>query len=448
MPKSPRGPLKGVLAELDLAAPRRANRFVVSRDLNPKLVPLTDLRPLGRATRKHPPSQIKKLARSLEAWGFVLPVLIDQNRRVVAGWGLVLAARQLGEPEVPAVTVTDLKETQLRALRQALNRLGEDSTWDPQELALEFSDLLTLDPEFDLTITGFEMGEIDVALDGNAADEEDELPDGDEKVEPRTQPGDMWQLGDHVVLCGDAAQPENYASLLGQELAQLVVADPPYNVPIPGHVSGHGAVRHKDFQMACGEMPPEQFTTFLKSTLGLAARFSIDGAIHLAFMDWRHQKEILEAGGEVYRELVNLCVWNKSNAGMGALYRSKHEFIYVFKKGTAPHINNVQLGRFGRHRSNVWDYPSQNTFNRTAKSKLSLHPTVKPVALVADAIRDCSNRGGLILDPFGGAGTTLIAAEKTGRRARLIEIEPRFVDVTFERWQRLTGQTAVKVGRK
>ena len=165
-------------------------------------------------------------------------------------------------------------------------------------------------------------------------------------------------------------------------------------------------------------------------------------------MDWRHQKEILEAGGEVYRELVNLCVWNKSNAGMGALYRSKHEFIYVFKKGTAPHINNVQLGRFGRHRSNVWDYPSQNTFNRTAKSKLSLHPTVKPVALVADAIRDCSNRGGLILDPFGGAGTTLIAAEKTGRRARLIEIEPRFVDVTIERWQRLTGQTAVKVGRK
>ena len=346
------------------------------------------------------------------------------------------------------MTVTDLSEVRLRALRQALNRLGEDSSWDPQELALEFSDLVTLDPKFDLTVTGFEMGEIDVALNGNPADEEDELPDVDEGVEPRTQPGDQWQLGEHGILCADATRLDSYTSLLGDELAQLVITDPPYNVPIPGHVSGHGATRHANFQMASGELSPEQFTTFLCSVLALLARFSIDGSIHFVFMDWRHLKEILAAGGKVYRELINLCVWNKTNAGMGSLYRSKHEFVFVFKNGTAPHINNVQLGRFGRHRSNVWDYPSQNTFNGTARSKLSLHPTVKPLALIADAIRDCSHRGGLVLDPFGGAGTTLIAAEKTGRRARLIEIEPRFVDVTIERWQRLTGQTAVKVGSR
>lgn len=428
--------------------PRGANGFVVSRDLTPKLVPVADLRPFGRATHIHPPSQVKKLARSLEEFGQVLPVLIDQHGRVIAGMGVVQAARLLGLPEIAAVTATDLPEAQCRALRLALNRLGEDSKWDPRELSLEFSDLLQFDSSLDLTVTGFEMGEIDFALDGNAADAEDEVPDIEAKAEPRTQFGDLWELGDHRIFCGDATQPDSYASLLDPDKCQLVVADPPYNVPIPGHVSGHGAVRHTNFQMASGEMSPEQFTGFLSSTLGLAARFSVDGAIHFVFMDWRHQPEILKAGEEVYSELLNMCIWRKSNAGMGSLYRSQHELVYVFKNGTGPHINNVQLGRFGRHRSNVWDYPSQSAFNHTAKSKLSLHPTVKPVALIAGAIRDCSNRGSLVLDPFGGAGTTLIAAERTGRIARLIELEPRFVDVTIERWQRLTGRTAVKVRAK
>ena len=253
-----------------------------------------------------------------------------------------------------------------------------------------------------------------------------------------------------TITCSAATpcDPESYAQVLGDDKAEMMFADPPYNVPVEGHVSGLGAVKHGDFAMASGELSSAEFQTFLKTSLGLAATRSIDGAIHYVCMDWRHLRELTAAGDEVYSELKNLCVWNKSNAGMGSLYRSKHELIFVFKVGKKPHINNVALGKWGRHRTNVWDYVSQNTLNGTKKSKLSLHPTVKPVAMIADAIRDCSNRGGLILDPFGGAGTTLIAAERTGRRARVIELEPIFVDVTIERWQRLTGGTAVHAGER
>ena len=230
--------------------------------------------------------------------------------------------------------------------------------------------------------------------------------------------GDLWILGDHRLFCGDALRPDSYAQVLGTDKAEMMFADPPYNVPVEGHVSGLGAVKHGDFAMASGELSSAEFQTFLKTSLGHAASRSINGAIHFVCMDWRHLRELIAAGDEVYSELKNLCVWNKSNAGMGSLYRSKHELIFVFKVGKKPHINNVALGKWGRHRTNVWDYVSQNALNGTKKSKLALHPTVKPVAMIADAIRDCSNRGGLILDPFGGAGTTLIAAERTGRRAR------------------------------
>jgi len=260
---------------------------------------------------------------------------------------------------------------------------------------------------------------------------------------PMTQRGDLWLLGEHRVLCADALIAESYVRLLGGERADMVFADPPYNVAIEGNVSGHGATKHDDFAMATGEMSPAEFAKFLQDSFSLVGQHSIDGAIHFICMDWRHLEELLGATKTIYSELKNICVWNKSNAGLGSLYRSKHEFIFVFKNGTKPHVNNIDLGRFGRSRSNVWDYAGHNGFNGT-KSKLVLHPTVKPVALVADAIRDCSNRNNIILDPFSGSGTTLIAAEKTGRKARLIEIDPRFVDVTIRRWQNLTGGTAVK----
>jgi DNA modification methylase len=421
----------------------RGNGYAVSRDLTPRLVPVADCKLLGRETRTHPPHQVRKLAASLNRFGFVLPILIDAERRVVAGWGLVQAARQMGLSEVPAVSLTDTSEAELRMLRLALNRITDDAdAWDREALSLEFSEILELAPQIDLEVTGFEIGEIDIHLDGDGVDQEDEGPAIETGATAVTHDGDLWMLGEHRLLCADALHRESYARVLGAHKADMMFADPPYNVPVEGHVSGLGAVKHADFAMASGELSSAEFQSFLRTSLGHAAGWSINGAIHYVCMDWRHQREVIAAGEEVYSELKNLCVWNKSNAGMGSLYRSKHELIYVFKVGKGAHINNVALGRYGRHRTNVWDYVSQNALNGTARSKLALHPTVKPVAMIADAIRDCSNRGGLILDPFGGAGTTLIAAERTGRRARVIELDPTFVDISIERWRRLTGGTA------
>jgi ParB/Sulfiredoxin domain len=362
----------------------RGNGYALARDLSPKLVPVAGLMPLGRETRKHPPQQVRKLAASLDRFGFVLPILIDPEQRVAAGWGLVLAARQLGLPEVPAVTLTDLSEAELRALRLALNRITEDSAWDTAALSIELSEILELAPDIGLELSGFEMGEIDALLDDGGIDEEDELPQVDAGAAPVTHLGDLWVLGEHRVLCADALEAESYARVLGTEKAEMVFADPPYNVAIDGHASGLGAVKHADFAMASGELSSMEFVSFLKTSLGHAACCSIDGAIHFVCMDWRHLREMLAAGEEVYTELKNLCVWNKSNAGMGSLYRSKHELVFVFKVGTAAHINNVSLGRHGRHRTNVWD---------------------------------C--------------------------RALVIELDPIFVDASIERWQRLTGGTAL-----
>jgi DNA modification methylase len=422
----------------------RRNGYAISRDLNPKLVAVEVLKPLGRETRKHPAAQVRKLAASLEEFGFVFPVVIDTTGRVVGGWGLVLAAGRLGLKEVPAVTITDLDDAKLRALRLALNRLGEDSRWDPAEIALEFADILQIDGAIDLQISGFEMGEIDVLLDPDANNEEDEWPKLDNSSARISEPGDLWVLGEHRVLCGNAIEPTSFERLLGAESVQMVFTDPPWNIPIEGNVSGLGAVKHGDFAMATGEMTPAQFEDFLIASLSQAARFSQDGSIHYICMHWTKVGDLLAATKGIYSELKALCVWNKTNAGMGSLYRSKHELIFVFKRGREPHINNIGLGRFGRHRSNVWDYAGQNVLQGTSKSKLPLHPTVKPVSLVMDAIFDCSDRNGIILDPFGGAGTTLIAAEKAKRKARLIEIDPRYVDVTIKRWQHLTGRTAFR----
>jgi DNA modification methylase len=421
---------------------RQGSNYVLSRDLTPKLVPVDDCKPLGRETRKHPPQQIRKLAASLERFGFVLPIVLDVRQRVVAGWGLVLAARQLGLGEVPAVSLTDLSDADLRVLRLALNRIADDADWDREALALEFSDILELDPDADLTLSGFAMGEIDVALDGDGRDEEDDLPIVDEQVVPVTRPDDLWILGDHRLLCGNALEADSYDRLLRADKVDMMFADPPYNLKIEGHVSGLGTVKHADFAMASGELTSAEFEGFLKTALDHAANRSVDGAIHYVCIDWRHQREML-AAGQVYGELKALCIWAKSNAGMGSLYRSQHELIFVFKVGKGAHVNNIALGRYGRHRSNVWDYVGQNALSGTGKSKLGLHPTVKPVAMIADAMRDCSNRGGLILDPFGGAGTTLIAAERTGRRARVIELNPVYVDVSIGRWERFSGGTAI-----
>jgi DNA modification methylase len=412
----------------------------ILRSLNCKLAAVADLKPLGRQTRKHPASQISKIAASLREFGQVLPILTDPNNCVVEGEALVAAARQLGLVEIQAVCVSDLSQAQLRRLRLALNKLPEYATWDLEALKLELSQIVESEPHINLENTGFEVAEIDSILDDGGVGEEDELPDVDEQARPITQVGDQWNLGDHIIRCDDALKFESFAHLLGPEQAGLVFTDPPYNVSIAGNVTRSRFAKRHDFAMAKGELTAPQYQALLQTASSHCARFSKNGSIHFVCIDWRHLRELLAAGAIVYTELKNIVVWAKTNAGMGSLYRSQHELIAVYKSGTAPHINNIELGRHGRNRSNVWHYAGQSTLNGTRKSKLLLHPTVKPVALVADAIRDCSNRGDIILDPFGGAGTTIIAAEKTGRRARLIELNPVYVDVTIQRWQRLTGR--------
>jgi len=329
------------------------------------------------------------------------------------------------------------------------NKLALNAGWDTEMLAIEMQALLDLD--FDVSLTGFSLAEIDFTLDQArqaSTEAKDDPADRVPELAPVavTQAGDIWQLGRHRLLCGDARSPQCIALLLGTEKVDLIFTDPPYNVRIDGHVSGLGAVRHREFAFAAGEMSRKEFTAFLIETLSNAAAVAKDGAIAYVCMDWRHMGELLEAGEKVFSEHKNLCVWNKTNGGMGSFYRSKHELVFVYKVGTAPHTNSFGLGETGRYRTNVWDYAGISSLGRDRDAELAMHPTVKPVALVADAIRDCSRRGEIVLDIFGGSGTTLIAAESCGRQARLLEYDPLYCDTTIRRWETYTGKQAVLDG--
>jgi DNA modification methylase len=349
--------------------------------------------------------------------------------------------------DVPTVRVDHLTPAQIRAYVIADNKLAENAGWDRTLLALELQEL-SIELDFDVTITGFEVGEIDILIgELNAATfaEEDAIPEVDRSIPAVSQLGDLWRIGNHSLLCADALRKESYTALLGSKKAQMVFVDPPYNVPIGGNVSGLGKVQHREFAMASGEMSTREFTEFLKIVFARLAAFSSNGSIHFVCMDWRHMREVLDASEELYKELKNLCVWTKTNAGMGSLYRSQHELIFVFKNGNAHHINNVELGRFGRNRTNVWGYAGVNTFGKDRDRDLAMHPTVKPLALVSDAILDCSKRGGIILDVFAGSGTTLLAAEKTGRHGHGMEIDPYYVDTIIQRFKDTHDLRAVHV---
>ncbi len=420
------------------------------RQLRVELRPLADLRLDPRNPRTHSPRQIKQIARSIEAFGFNVPVLIDAQGQVIAGHGRVLACQQLGWTEIPAIRLDHLSSDQARAFMVADNRLSDTSAWNEQLLAETLRDLSLAELDFDLEAVGFTMGEIDLRIEGltdspAAAADPADTPVPVAVGPAVTQPHDLWLLGRHRVLCGDALKGDAYAQLMNEERAALVFTDPPYNVPIAGHVSGLGKTRHREFAMAVGEMSAAEFTAFLTTVFGRLATHSKDGSIHFICMDWRHLAEVLKAGRTVYTELKNLCIWVRDNAGMGSLYRSQHELVLVFKAGRAAHRNNVELGRHGRHRSNVWRYPGVNSFGRSTEegNLLALHPTVKPVALVADALLDCSARGDVVLDPFLGSGTTLMAAERVGRRCFGLELDPLYVDTIIRRWQTLTGEAAI-----
>jgi DNA modification methylase len=419
---------------------------VIEYILNVEQRPIASLKPHARNPRTHSARQLGQIADSISQFGFVNPVLIDADGGVIAGHGRIEAAKLLGMECVPTIRLDRMSEAQKRAYVLADNKLAENAGWDRELLALELQYLTELEIDFDVTVTGFETAEIDLLIGdlqvGQASDQADEVP-AIEAEAAVSQPGDLWLLGKHRLLCADATESASFERLLDGARAQMVFTDPPYNVPINGNVCGTGAIRHREFAMAAGEMSRAEFTGFLRSSLGLLADHSVDGSIHFVCMDWRHMSELLAAGSEVYRELKNLCVWNKDNGGLGSFYRSKQELVFVFKHGTGKHINNVELGRFGRNRTNVWDYPGVNSLHQGQLDDLAMHPTVKPVALVADAIRDCSRRDGIVLDCFGGSGTTLIAAHKTGRRGYLIELDPQYVDVIIKRYQKLTGHPAV-----
>ena len=412
------------------------------RNLSPKDVPIKELTPLAREVRRHSNAQIIKLSTSIDEFGFVLPILMDEQKRVIAGWALVLAAKRSLMTHVPAITVARLSEAQLRTLRIALNRLAEDAAWNLPELKLELEEILILEPSLDLTLSGFEMGEIDFHLQVGSEVEEPPVEVPDRTQPPTTRVGDLWILGPHRLLCGNALEDASYKVFLGDVLVRSVHTDFPYNVKLKGNVTGKGQVVHDEFVMASGEMTQAEFVAFLISAMVLMTAYSLDGALHYLFIDWRHLYELITAAQGIYTEQKNLCVWNKSNGSMGSFYRSKHELIAVYKHGTAPHINNVELGRYGRNRTNVWDYAGVNTFRPGRMEDLQAHPTVKPLRLIADAILDSTHRGDAVLDPFLGSGTTLLACEDTGRVGYGMELDPRYVDVAVRRWQTHTGQSA------
>ncbi len=411
-------------------------------------MPISDLKPYPRNARIHSKKQIKQIARSIERFGFTNPVLISDGNEIIAGHGRVEAAKLLGHTTVPTVRLSHLGPAERRAYILADNKLAQNAGWDRELLALELQGLIDLN--FEVELTGFSLAEIDLILE-DAQESATAGPVGSEDEAPPlqlravTRPGEVWRLGRHRLICGDARDKAVMDRLMVDERADLVFTDPPYNVPIDGHVTGHGRVRHREFAMAAGEMSSQAFTAFLKQTLGNAASAARDGAIAFVCMDWRHMEELLAAGRQVFSGLKNLCVWNKTNGGMGTFYRSKHELVFVFKIGTAPHTNTFGLGDTGRYRTNVWDYAGVNTFGTDRADELAMHPTVKPVALIADAIKDCSRRSEVVLDPFGGSGSTLIAAEKTGRYARLIEFDPLYCDQIIRRFEKLTGKAAIQV---
>ncbi len=400
--------------------------------------------------RDHTKRHIRQVGLSIESFGFNIPIVIDANDKVICRHARVLASKSIGWIEVPTIKLEHLNESQARAFMIADNRLNEVSTWNDELLAEQLKELSLQDLDFSLEATGFQMGEIDLriqtslTLSDSKEDSADDLRDA-LKGPPVSRLGDLWLLLKHRILCASALERSSYACLMQGRLASAVFGDPPYNVPIVGNVSGLGAHKHREFSMASGEMSSSEFETFLTSALTLLARNSVDGSIHYVCMDWRHVKEILTAGHVAYSELKNICVWVKNNAGMGSFYRSQHELILVFKNGRAPHRNSIQLGQYGRSRTNVWSYPSVNSFGRSSDegNLLALHPTVKPVALVADAILDCTARGEIVLDGFLGSGTTALAAARTGRHCHGLEIDPRYVDTIVRRLQKFTGATAI-----
>lgn len=423
--------------------PRAVRRRLANQLLEIAYVPVVDIKPDPRPQRKHGDKQLVALMGSLSAFDVVRPLLVTGDLVVVDGDAILEAAKRLGIETLPVIRLEGFTPTEIRALKMALNRIAEHATWDLDVLRADFDDLRA-DPEieFFFDVTGFDQVFIDaLTLEAVEEAEQDDIPDVDEgSVTSRL--GDRWLCGRHVIACGDSRDPTIYPGLMSGLLAQMVFGDVPYNVKIGGNVSGLGKVVHEEFTMASGEMSQAQFIVFQTVIFKNCADVSVGGALHYYFIDGRHVSEQIAAGKAVFGDMKQLVVWVKA-AGMGSFYRNSHELVTIWKVGDAAHINNFGLGGTGRYRTNVWEYPGYASFGAGRDEALSWHPTVKPVAMIMDAILDVTRQDDVVLDPFGGSGTTLIAAERTNRVARLIEIDPRYVDVTVKRFIALTGEEPV-----
>jgi DNA modification methylase len=411
------------------------------------------LKPDPKNPRAHSKKQIQQIARSIETFGFNVPILVDSSMQVVAGHGRLAAAMLLKLDRVPTIRLEHLSDAQMRAFMIADNQLTLVSEWDDRLLAQQLKTLAEVELDFNLEVTGFEMAEIDTMIEGFSPASEGETDPADAVANPGvpvTNPGDLWVLGRHRLLCGNSLDENSYPAIMRGRRAAAVFTDPPYNDQIDGYVSGFGKVHHPEFAMASGEMTEAEFTKFLLKIFQNLVRNTQEGSLHFVCLDWRHLPEILAASRRVYSEFKNLCVWVKESGGQGSVYRSRHELVFVFKSGNAKHRNNIQLGQHGRYRTNVWEYPRVNSRVRNGEEgPQNLHPTIKPAAMVADAILDCTSRNDIILDPFLGSGTTVIAAERTGRVCYGIELEPSYVDTIVRRWEVFTSKAAVheKSGR-
>jgi hypothetical protein len=428
------------LATKSSAAPKQ--------DLAIEYIPPASLSSDPKNPRMHCTKQVEQIASSIKTFGFNVPILVDASLHVIAGHGRLLACKSLGITKVPVIRLEHLSEHQKRAFMIADNRLMENAEWDPQMLGEQLRILSESELDFSLEATGFELSEIDLFIEnlapvtGAQDDPADLLPEP--SVVQVSQLGDLWKLGEHRLFCGDALSAKSYKGAMEGRRANMIFTDPPDSVRVSGHISGSGRVRHREFVGASGDMSKAEFIAFLTDALTLASQHSLGGSLHYICVDWRHLGEMLAAGAAAYSELNNLCVWTKDQAKTGSFYRSQHELVFVFQNGASSYRNNIQLVRFGRTRSDVWKYPSVNSFARSTNEgdRLALHPTVKPVALVADAIMDSTECGDLVLDPFLGSGTTVIAAERTGRICYGMELDPMYVDTIVRRWQKFAGLPA------
>ncbi len=414
-------------------------------------VPLGHLRPNPRNARTHSKKQIYQIAESIQRFGAISPLIVDGHDRIIAGHGRAEAAKLIGLKLVPVIRLDHLTEPEIRAYALVDNKLAENAGWDRELLSMELGELQLALPDhgLEIGITGFEPAEIDLLAKDFEQDRNDPVDAVPEPAKSATAKlGDVFLLGQHRLIVGDACDANVYARLMQSETALMAFHDPPYNVRVNGHVGGRGRTKHREFNQTSGEMTSDQFTEFLQQGLGQAAGHMIDGGISYVCMDWQHAGELFAAGNAVFDELKNVCVWAKTTPGQGSFYRSQHELVFVFKTGKASHLNTFELGQHGRSRSNLWTYAGANTFRAGRMTELRMHPTVKPVALVADAMKDCSRRGSIVLDAFAGSGTTIMAAEQVGRRAFCIEIDPLYVDVAVRRWQSATRKDAILESEK